>query len=466
MRKTRFTARVLGLLAVGAALVAGACTSEKVVYKDRSLFEQPAAGAADFVGYTDSTTKLTVCGNCHVDHQQAWSQTVHASAWSGLQSSDHAGPTCVACHTVTGNGNIVEDTTAGFLATNDPRYHDVQCESCHGPGLQHVQNPESTEPLAPLAVGMNTGCGECHQGHHPFVEEWQQSLHSNLEAHAVGNPDCIGCHTGDGALQTWGIQTEYLEQDSLTATGAHLAITCATCHDPHSAANPYQLRFSISAHTEQSNLCAKCHHKRGVPDPTSSRGPHSPEGPTLFGYAGWWPQSLKDQYPSGTIIGTHGSDANPGTCATCHMTPLAGAGHTFLAIPCTDTTGVPTADQSCGVQQRDFSACTASGCHGSTDVARSLLTNAESRINDLATELNALIVQIPASEFDDGSDGTYTTGEGARFNYQLSQSPGAVVHNPFLIEALLTASIKQVEHDYNLAPVSGVTLKNILRNGN
>ncbi|NIQ60186.1 MAG: hypothetical protein GWN71_44785, partial [Gammaproteobacteria bacterium] len=54
-----------------------------------------------------------------------------------------------------------------------------------------------------------------------------------------------------------------------------------------------------------------------------------------------------------------------------------------------------------------------------------------------------------ASEFDD-SDDRYTTGEGARFNAELAALRGSTAHNPFLVEALLRASIDQVRADYDL----------------
>jgi len=40
----------------------------------------------------------------------------------------------------------------------------VQCESCHGPGLPHVQNPDASQPLASILAAQDAaaGCGECH----------------------------------------------------------------------------------------------------------------------------------------------------------------------------------------------------------------------------------------------------------------------------------------------------------------
>ncbi len=485
MKEMRRLARATPALLV-AALLAG-CLGEKVVYKDRDLFTTPPPAAEKFVGYTDVSTKLAVCGNCHVDHQGKWQETKHAEAWADLEASGHANDSCRACHTVNGNGNAA-DNPAGWVAVQDERYQDVQCESCHGAGLDHVSNPESGVPLAPMSVGLDltTGCGECHNGtHHPFVEEWAQSAHGAVpnQGHTGDNPSCQGCHTGEGALAAWGIETNYLEKDQL-GEGNHLAITCAICHDPHELHQgvDHQLRFSVETPSVEENLCMKCHHKRGVPDPTTFRGAHSPEGPVLLGEAGWIPPGTV--FPGGKIVATHGSEANPKLCAGCHVNrfevtdPETGSfafqatGHLFTAIPCLDPdTGLPTTGD-CPVEDRSFEACTASGCHGNQDVARSLMATAETRIDDLANQLDAMLEQLQpgwktcrAAAGGCGPfviDSVYTTAEGAGFNYDLAEYPGSAIHNPFLMEALLTASIKQVTKDYGV-PAGNIVLENLLQ---
>jgi hypothetical protein len=65
--------------------------------------------------------------------------------------------------------------------------------------------------------------------------------------------------------------------------------------------------------------------------------------------------------------------------------------------------------------------------------------------------------QVPATEFN-ANDGRYSTAEGAKFNHGLAVFPGSAVHNPFLVEALLLASIQQVQTDYGVAPAPGISL--------
>jgi predicted CXXCH cytochrome family protein len=454
------------LVVLTLALLLPAC-NDQILYRDRPLFEDPPAGAGEFLGYSAAESKRTVCGNCHIGKQRQWEQTAHAGAWTTLQGTGSTEPACQGCHTVSSRGNLVNQDNVGWVATRNARYQDVQCESCHGPGLTHVLNPDATgtKPLAPLAVGtdLSMGCGQCHSGvHRPFAEEWSNSLHARVVASRSRNPACAECHDATAILEGWGVKATFLEQ---AGEGELLAVTCGVCHDPHDARHPGQLRFAITEPVVERNLCMKCHHKRGEPDPTTFRGPHSPEGPLLLGTGGWWPPNF--QYPQGSIVGSHGSEANPRLCAGCHVIDhevrdaLTGnfvfraTGHSFAAIPCVNSEGVPTGQRNCELTERSFRSCTQ--CHGSEVASRSALLVARTRIDRLIAEIQPLIARIPASEFDH-TDNRYTTGEGARFNQQLAQRPGSVVHNPFLIEALLIASIRQIEIDYGIRASASLSL--------
>jgi len=458
---------VLAALAV-AGLGLSACVDKETVYVEGPRFQEPPAGAAGFLGYSKEEKKLTVCGNCHVGQQAEWENTAHASAWEGLQASGHAAPYCEDCHVVSGLGNAVAyDQKVAWSATKDERYHDVQCESCHGPGLDHVTNPDATVPLAPIAVAadLDTGCGECHRDtHHPFVEEWSASRHATSAASGHGE-SCDPCHNAGGALAAFGVKDNYLEKG--TGEEMHLGIVCSVCHDPHDGTEMGQLRFAIDVPSVEENLCMKCHHKRGTPDPTSSRGPHSPEGPLLLGEGGWWPPNMN--YDPGSIVGTHGSEANPRLCAGCHVIAyevtdaqggfvIGATGHSFQAIPCLDDQGKPLPGSvDCDLSQRSFKSCTAGGCHGSEAAARSAMVVAEQRIATLNAELKRLLAQVPADQF--ATDATYTTAEGAQFNSELADMTGSAIHNPFLVEALLAASIQQLKADYGVAVKPGISLE-------
>lgn len=505
--------RVALVFSVVLPLALAGCVDEKVVFQERPLFEDPSAAANGFLGYQNPDQKLTVCGNCHVGKQGAWEGTAHASAWEGLQSSEGAQEFCEGCHTVNELGNASE-AEAGWVSTGDPRYHDVQCESCHNAGLEHVENPDASQPLAPFSVGVDAdqGCGECHSGaHHPFVEQWSQSAHGQVPSQgtplAVGS-FCLPCHEGKSALRNvMGETSNFLE-----AGGDPQPITCAVCHDPHPEGTSFaaQLRAPIEEASRE-HLCVRCHSREGTPstgDP-NVHGPHAFQGLLVLGEdIGWIPPG-SDLQGAGEIVSTHGTGANPELCATCHVsgftvTDTAGdefhsAGHTFNAIPCTDESGIPTGADDCELSARTFEACATSGCHGDAGAARSAFITVRNRVNDLLDELwtdtdedhrletsdGGLLPQVLAQQGADEInpfDSRFTTAEGAMWNAQVSythdrphwgsgtieghgdehfgshKGSGEGVHNPFLIEALLRESIRAVEDQYGVSASASLDL--------
>lgn len=139
------------LVPIFAALAINGCVDEQIIYRDRELFSPVQTAANGFIGYSEATTKLTVCGNCHIGQQDEWDETAHATAWTTLQASAGKQAFCENCHSVNQNGNTTT-VAGGWETVKDARYQDVQCESCHGPGLTHVQNPDASQPLAPMKV--------------------------------------------------------------------------------------------------------------------------------------------------------------------------------------------------------------------------------------------------------------------------------------------------------------------------
>jgi predicted CXXCH cytochrome family protein len=474
------------------ASAAAACSNDKIVYRDREPFKQPPVAAAGFLGYYDSATKQTTCGNCHADFQGQWSQTKHSRAWSALTSSTSKDASCEGCHTVTGNGNKATGTPAGHDAVKTSVYYDVQCESCHGPGLAHVesvgQGNITDRPLAKVSMTGAGNCGDCHSGaHQPFADEWKQSGHATVNVSRASNTTCQGCHDGRGALARFGVDHNYVERGDATA---YQATTCVVCHNPHGSENTAQLRFPITTADPEKNLCMQCHMRRTEPEFTAST-PHAPQGAVLIGTAGYRPPNF--EYDSARIYGSHATDRNPRFCAGCHVNrytvtdKLTGAftfqstGHLMRPIPCLDATGKPTADKTCAysVTARSFKSCAAANCHGSETVAANVFTTVRARMKFLADQLwlnsnndgnlqatptdGGLLASLKATRPSEWSttDNKITPAEGAEFNARLcgeynqanaDNSKG--VHNPFLCDALLVATINYIRSFYALPAAS------------
>ena len=484
----RRAALTTATLFVAAALVG---CEDDVVYQDRPPFNPPPSGAGNFLGYYDAPTGKTTCGNCHADFQGSWSATKHAQAYNTLNSNSGKQDSCFGCHTVNGRGNAAVGTNVGWDGVKDAVYHDVQCENCHGAGLQHVEGIGQGNLVRPLAaIGLNTkgNCGDCHTGtHHPFVEEWKASRHANLNTSRASNPSCVGCHEARGALKRWGLQANYIERDS--ATNYQPPATCSTCHDPHGSGNPSQLRYPVTTQDPDQNLCIKCHLRRAEPEPPSSVTPHAPQGSVLLGYAGWRPPGFV--YDTNRIYVSHATDKNPKLCAGCHVVgftvtdPASGnfafqaTGHLFRPVPCLDASGKPTADKTCAytTAARSWKACTASGCHANADVAVSAFTAVRGRMQNLTGQLwqdlnkdntlqaaptdGGLLATVKQQRPGEWTTSDITPAEGAEFDARLCGEYGGAnsdnskgVHNPFLCDALLTSTIAYIKSYYALPDVA------------
>ena len=473
------------------ATVALAACDDDVVYQDRPPFNPPPAEAASFLGYYDTAVPKTTCGNCHADFEGSWDGTKHAHAYTTLNTNPGKKDSCFSCHTVNGKGNAASGTVAGWDGTKTNVYWDVQCESCHGAGLTHVEGIGTGNLVRPLArLGMDgTGdCGDCHSGnHHPFEQEWAASRHAVLNTGRASDPSCAGCHEGRGALSKWGFDVNYVEKG--TPTNYLPVATCGICHSPHGSANPSQLRFPVTSPDPEQNLCIKCHLRRGEPEPPSTVKPHAPQGAVLLGYAGWRPPGFV--YDTARIYGSHATTKNPKLCAGCHVVAFtvndketgaftfAATGHLFRPVPCLDPQGLPTADKTCAytTAARSWKSCTASGCHATAEVAVSAFNTIRNRMklftDQLWQDLNkdgniqaaptdaGLLPTVRQQRPNEWNTADITAAEGAEFNARLCGEYGASnsdnskgVHNPFLCDALLTSSINYIKSFYGVASVS------------
>ncbi len=147
--------------------------------------EQREAAGRSRPGDDPHVVGVMVCASCHAGESMGyvaskWRLTRHAEAYAtlgtegarsiaaaeGVDGDPRTSRTCLECHS-TGDGPSL---TRG-----------VQCESCHGPGSDHIEQAAAGNPMASHAVGLGyptrAECERCHQpGIHGSEFEYQSYL--------------------------------------------------------------------------------------------------------------------------------------------------------------------------------------------------------------------------------------------------------------------------------------------------
>jgi len=121
----------------------------------------------DLLPKTSSYVGSAACRSCHEKEFGIWSRSAHARSVDSLRAKDKEGDAkCVSCH-VTGYGR-----PGGFPEGAKVGSHEdlarVGCESCHGPGGDHIQDG-GKQPAGIVKLGDKCDscvilqiCGSCH----------------------------------------------------------------------------------------------------------------------------------------------------------------------------------------------------------------------------------------------------------------------------------------------------------------
>ena len=100
------------------------------------------------------------CATCHQKEFDQWAHTSHATAFNTLLTvGKQFYPECVSCH-VTG---FRYETGYQIGSAEKEQLADVGCETCHGPGKQHITTPLTTNVRGEVK---NQVCVECHTPSH------------------------------------------------------------------------------------------------------------------------------------------------------------------------------------------------------------------------------------------------------------------------------------------------------------
>ncbi|MBN8615507.1 MAG: hypothetical protein J0L92_33235 [Deltaproteobacteria bacterium] len=132
--------------------------SVRVNDHNRVAFEDwlPAPAAEGQPRYVGSET----CGGCHTEELAWWRTTMHGRAYQTLVDvHKEYNLSCVGCH-VTGYNR-----PGGSTVSHTGPLQDVGCETCHGPGSQHVASPTGASVNVHREVNEGT-CLGCHTPEH------------------------------------------------------------------------------------------------------------------------------------------------------------------------------------------------------------------------------------------------------------------------------------------------------------
>ncbi|MCC7292021.1 MAG: hypothetical protein IT449_08180 [Phycisphaerales bacterium] len=405
-------------------------------------------------GLTGKYVGASKCSECHVTIHEDWTATLHAGALETLEAiGQGANAACLGCHTVGfgEEGGFVDRATTNGLAG-------VQCENCHGPGGDHVNDIGDESKRPTISISSNL-CGTCHQGeHHPNFEQWEGSGHAALnetlvEEFAAGAAlnNCGNCHSGDFRYLAI-INEETVADDYLAGRTAEemTPITCAICHDPHAQTGnaplpedgrDYQLRYPEIANPtpsntiedatnkERFNLCGQCHHDRGRTWQTTSRPTHPSNQANV--YVGEMP--LPDEDSDVLVlsrVSVHSFAAEQ--CATCHMYRQDFESEEAPAISGHDF-GVNTA------------GCVNSGCHPNEDQAVAVLTTLQTEIQSRLDDIRERLGDPAEWEYvanggpdEEGQALISDEVKQIRFLYYYALEDGSLgLHNPDYVRDML-----------------------------
>ncbi len=145
---------------------------------------------------------------------------------------------CFQCHST---GPLTLDAAKGI----QPYELGVRCESCHGPGGDHVRAPSRTNVFQPKMLngaGVNELCGNCHRQPPVAGEDtdWSNAWNARHQPVAFSQSACFRKSNGQ--------------------------LTCFTCHDPHGA-KPTRVEACADCHkapkhttaAAKTQTCAGCH---------------------------------------------------------------------------------------------------------------------------------------------------------------------------------------------------------------
>ena len=234
-------------------------------------------------------------------------------------SAEYVGAeTCQACHPKV--YDQLAKTSMGTLFLKHPRTaaEKLGCETCHGPGTEHVSSGGKSfvgmirytrGTTTPVNV-RNDACLKCHQKRNRLF--WSGSVHS---VQGVACTMCHVVHTGPGT-------TRPAQLARLT-----VADTCAPCHKEQVRA---ENKFSHHPLREGKMNCDSCHNPHGTASPKLIKGLSNKElcfnchaqyrGPFIFQHPPVMEDCFNCHQPHGSNYPALLKTPPVRLCRECHIT--------------------------------------------------------------------------------------------------------------------------------------------------
>lgn len=174
-----------------------AAERRKLLAERRARREALLPTNAAFVG-------SAACESCHAAEHAIWAAQPHARALETLAAKGKAADAdCQACHT-TGFGKG-GGFPAGGTAASHPALAAVGCESCHGPGGEHVK-PDAPKRGTILGLADKCDscvilqiCGSCHDQNNDPGFEYEVKAKIDAQRHGPKEaPESAGAASGAG----------------------------------------------------------------------------------------------------------------------------------------------------------------------------------------------------------------------------------------------------------------------------
>jgi predicted CXXCH cytochrome family protein len=357
----------------------------------------------------------------------------------------------------------------------------IQCESCHGPGLAHATEGVASDRMISVELGYGV-CAQCHgeESHHVFPMQWENSKHAELGGAwtaEIGRQECASCHSGEGYIDA----SAGLPVEEWRAGFQNLA--CASCHDPHSSENPMQLRNYDTVMLPEGEVsgvgpaatCMSCHNARrdgGAAGQVAAaletgrmsnphHGNNQSELLTTGGGYTWGetlPSSPHGQVVAGVCSGCH-MGATPGfdNYGTADEEPMAGrhtvGGHSFAmeseaagenVVVCQDCHTDSTTFEFEAARDYDGDGMWETNQEEIAGLREILLVAlTDGGIENAEQERGFTLPENPSEEL-----------VGAFWNYHFTANPGTAVHNLRYSVALLQLSIEKLTGETVGQPVS------------